>query len=931
MPSSNPDRRTLHVVSHTHWDREWYLNFQQFRYRLVRLIDRLMDLLDADPGYKVFHLDAQTIVLEDYLAVKPGNRDRLERFIRQGRILIGPWYQLDDNYLVSGESTIRSLLIGHRVAQSFGDVMKIGYLPDQFGNISQLPQIFKGFGIPYALVGRGRDMKPGEKMEFVWESPDGSRALTTFVAFWYNNFERIPDTLDAAVARVNELENDLMAPVSASNHLLFMNGVDHFEAQENLAPMIRAVNESRSEGGVLKHSTLAEYFKGIEGDTSDLEVVSGELRSGHTLGGLAGTLSSRVYLKQANAKCQTLLERYAEPLCSIANRLGDPYPAEYLTWAWKRLMENHPHDSICGCSQDQVHREMVFRFEEVEQVARELINQAFTVAASQLPAPAPVEAPGRQTTFAIFNPLSFARTEVVEVTLDFPLGAPGRGAGALNDGTDVEHIAVYDDQGKPVTFHVRRSEIAQTRVISPTVLPMAQIHRRFVVQIRAVDVPALGFRNFRAIAWAGNAGIGQAGSTMSVGGKATGPSLIKRSREMENEHVEVRVFEDGRFTAFERKTFSMNYCDMNLFEDGGDVGDEYVYRAPRRDAIAYAINSPGQMELIEDTPLAAAWRIRTKLEVPVSATLDREARTEERVDLPIETVVRLTVGSPYVEVTTTVANSVRDHRLRALFESSYPVFTTTAQEPFDVVERPPVPPEQRTAVASQHPFEQWVDTTPAGSSEDVGGFTVIAEGLYEHELLIAEKDSGAPSDDDDDDRLAVTAVTLLRCVDRITMHERDCLGHDRCPDAQCEGTHTFRYAVLPHAGTWETAKVWRAAHAFHAPMTALQTPEAERQNTDHNAKALTGEPATRPAYLVMEPDSLVLSAYKRCEERDTQIVRFWNIGTSPVEGRIGVPGARSVWLTNLNEERSSALTLDGDGVTMMSVKPKEIVTVEFEV
>ena len=172
----------MHVISHTHWDREWYQTFQQFRLRLVDLVDHLLDILETDPDFLHFNLDAQTIVLEDYLQVRPEARERLEKHIRSGQITIGPWYQLNDEFLTSGESTVRSLLIGHRVARSFGAVMKIGYLPDQFGNLGQMPQIFQGFGIDNAIMGRGYQLADDRKMEFKWVAPDGSCVVASLMA-----------------------------------------------------------------------------------------------------------------------------------------------------------------------------------------------------------------------------------------------------------------------------------------------------------------------------------------------------------------------------------------------------------------------------------------------------------------------------------------------------------------------------------------------------------------------------------------------------------------------------------------------------------------------------------------------------------------------------------------------------------------------------
>src|SRR6267154_775216 len=139
------------IVTHTHWDREWYQTFQQFRFRLVHAVDTLLDILDRDPGFTHFLLDGQTIVLEDYLEVRPEQEQRLKNYIRSGRIQVGPWYLQPDEFLVSGESLVRNLQIGLQQAAVYGEQMRAGYVPDCFGHIAQLPQILRGFGIDSAF------------------------------------------------------------------------------------------------------------------------------------------------------------------------------------------------------------------------------------------------------------------------------------------------------------------------------------------------------------------------------------------------------------------------------------------------------------------------------------------------------------------------------------------------------------------------------------------------------------------------------------------------------------------------------------------------------------------------------------------------------------------------------------------------------------
>ena len=173
----SPNRR-YHgiVVSHTHWDRAWYLPFRRFRHRLVRLVDRLLDLLDENPAYRAFTLDGQTILLDDYLKIRPDQEDRLRRLIEEERLLIGPWYTLPDLFLVSGEAILRNLQIGHDRCDEFGGGMPVGYIPDPFGHIAQMPQILCGFGLDTYIFMRGLGRKEKERLGgiFDWEAPDGS-------------------------------------------------------------------------------------------------------------------------------------------------------------------------------------------------------------------------------------------------------------------------------------------------------------------------------------------------------------------------------------------------------------------------------------------------------------------------------------------------------------------------------------------------------------------------------------------------------------------------------------------------------------------------------------------------------------------------------------------------------------------------------------
>ena len=172
-----PERIAVTFVPHIHWDREWYRPFQVFRSRLITLLDSVLDILERDEKYRHFHLDGQAILLEDYLEARPEREALIRRMAREGRLSVGPWYVLPDEFLVSGESLIRNLLAGRAIAREFGGYCPVGYLPDQFGHIAQMPQILRRFGIEAAVLWRGLDYEVSRHNEFWWVAPDGSRVL----------------------------------------------------------------------------------------------------------------------------------------------------------------------------------------------------------------------------------------------------------------------------------------------------------------------------------------------------------------------------------------------------------------------------------------------------------------------------------------------------------------------------------------------------------------------------------------------------------------------------------------------------------------------------------------------------------------------------------------------------------------------------------
>ena len=553
----------VHLVAHTHWDREWYLTREQYRFRLGELIDRVLDRMDADPRFTAFHLDGQTVVLEDYLEVRPQAEKRLRARIQEGRILVGPWYVMPDMHLVSGESLVRNLALGHRLAESYGGVMEAGYTPDPFGHVAQMPQILAGFGLDNAILWRGFG---GESAEYVWEGPDGTQVLLLHLPReGYCNALRLPlvspADRPAAAARLVKREADR----SPSGALLFMAGVDHVEPAPGLLDLAEEIGALPGvEGGL---STLPAYVaavrKGLGASVPTLTLVRGELRGGESYSNLLpGVLSARTYVKQANAAVQRLIEQRAEPTSAFAWLAGGRHPGGELAYAWRTLLQNHPHDSICGCSVDEVHDECDSRYARASQAAQTVEESALeTLACAVAPPKAGV------LRFLAVNTDLVRHDGVFVGTVEIPLssGEPDRDLDpAVLErpfrpyGIDAHLGSIVDPAGREVPFQVLAEEDRLVHFMSRIEPPLAVLMRRATVALK-VSVPPCGY-----VALDASMGAGPEPATSEAGARAS-------YRGLENEIYRIEVGDGATLNVHDKRT-GRSWTHVAELVDSGDVG-----------------------------------------------------------------------------------------------------------------------------------------------------------------------------------------------------------------------------------------------------------------------------------------------------------------------------------------------------------------------
>ena len=388
-----PTKVTL--VPHTHWDREWYLPFEGFLANLVPMMDGLIELLDA--GFPHFHLDGQTAMIDDYLAERPERAGDVERLARAGKLSTGPWFTQMDEFLVSGESHIRNLERGLARAAELGGGPRIGYLPDQFGHIGQMPQILRLGGIDRAVVWRGVPASI-DRTAFWWESPDGSRILTEYLAFGYFLGGQFRDASDASelATRLREAVERL-APMAVDGRMLVMVGADHHGPDPDLPGRLADAAQETPELSA-RVGSLVDHVDGAE--PAELPVWLGELRSSARAHLLPNVYSARAHQKRERGRVEALVERYAEPLAALVPAFE--WPDEELDRIWQLLLWNGAHDSACGCSHDDVARAVDARHADARELAGEIAGRALVALGDQVATPGAVR----------FNPSPFERDGV---------------------------------------------------------------------------------------------------------------------------------------------------------------------------------------------------------------------------------------------------------------------------------------------------------------------------------------------------------------------------------------------------------------------------------------------------------------------------------------------------------------------------------------
>lgn len=902
------------IVSSTHWDREWRFSFQQTRAMLVELMDNLIEILDSNPEFKHYHLDAQTVVLEDYLEIRPERREDLKRLIKQGRILVGPWYTLPDMCSIGGEAIIRNLLMGHKIAKEFGKVMKVGYTPTGFGQIAQLAQIYAGFGIDTVLFYRGVDRDAVGK-EFIWEASDGSQAAAYIFtpefgrmplfhcvasnyyrgksfykrdcdwqaeegSFRLNGERSWKDLYYQAHpdegAHTNTLEEDIKRLVevemknSCMDTFLLLDGVDSTEPQPLLIKLMEDMNNA-VEDITFYHASMEDFADELKKAVSKMSVYRGEMRTSAKFGVqvnlMGAAISSRIYLKQMNDRTEKALINWAEPFSTFAWTMSEKYPDKFFELAWKYLLWNQSHDAIAGCSQDIVHNDMEYYFRQSEEISDVITNNALFKIANNISCKGLNE---DDVLLVVYNPLPFERSEIVQASVDIP------------ENDLIFTPTLKDPDGNMIQLQVDAGpEDHQVLIHRSKAVPGIYRMKRCKISFMAEKIPSLGYKVFL------------------VRANHNKPDEFGRIHDsnnvLKNEYISVCVNEDGTFDIEDLKTGRV-FKKLNQFEDSGEAGDPWTRKEPEHNPV---IMGPSGYPQIDVKKGEISSSITVSFTMEVSEGSDIKRRSWSTVPVEVETTATLQKGVPWISFRTVVKNNAKDHRLRVLFPSGIRTDYSLAEAPFEIMKR------DIKARDTSDWFERGYTTYPqrgfAAVTDGGHGLAIFNRGLPEYEVM--------------DDAERTIAITLLRCY-KMFIPKLKTIDPTQ-QGSQCPGKHVFEYAVLPFEGD-SAITIQKLAAAYGLPVKVAQSGRQQGRL-----------PLSLSFLEVTAP--LIISSIKKAESRDTVIVRLYNPIQEEIEGwlRFYRP-LISVYLLNMEEERLEKFEIYENCSVRLHISGKKIVTLELE-
>lgn len=843
------------VVPHVHWDREWYFTCEESQVLAVRDFNEVLDHLERNPDYPSYVLDGQMAVVEEYLDTVPGARERVERLVREGRLHVGPWYTQTDEMCVGAESIVRNLLYGTSAARELGDVMRIGYLPDSFGQSGQMPAILAGFGIDRAVFWRGQSQFSGtDASQFGWRSADGSRALAAQMPLGYATGKYLQTDPEALRGRLGRLFS-LMDELSPTPYGILPNGHDQMPIQTNIEDALDALREAFPG----REFVLGSYDDALDAiqayaEKNPLPEVTGELFDGKRERVHRSITSIRMDNKVANTQAENLLERRVEPLLAVSHALGLDCPRELVRQAWRLLLVNHAHDSMGGCCSDLVNAQIKGRYVEAGERARLLAHyhERYLVEAADL---------ADEGRLGLFNMSC----------------EPGERLVTAEVLTQGERFELVDADGRAVPYDVIGVREVDPGLIDRQIVAAGNYDPFLCTTIQLCrDVPTVGYEVL--------------GVRELPGARPQAPAPTRGAVEFETEAWGVSVRTDGTVDLLDKATGTRLERALAVECEGND-GDEYDF-SPLRDGTRLLSCDVVSCEP-EVTERAHSVQVSIAYTLDLPETLDgwRGRGTPSTRALGVRLDLAFDRTSPVIGVRVALDNQASDFRARLLVPTGIASSVTWSDNQFGRIERPVVDPA--LAVWEQEGWSERPDPiypflSYVALSDEDRTMAVLTGGPREYEAVGEKHDT--------------LAITLLACVG--TLGKPDLLRRPGrpsgisvdTPDAQCHGHLEMDLALVGAAAPVAEVPLASIAARWLTPVDAYQRFAYAPIHLNPPAHAV---PA-RFSLFSQADAALTPSAIKLAENRDAVLARFYNELDEARE--VAFEGARVAARVNLAEE-----------------------------
>ena len=899
-------KRKVHVVPHSHWDREWYFTTSRSKVYLMKDLKDVLDTLESNPDFKYFMVDAQGSLLDDYIKWMPQDKDRITKLVKEKKLVIGPWYTQTDQLVISGESIVRNMYYGMKRCETFGGYMNVGYVPDSFGQSGNMPQIYKEFGIEDTLFWRGVSDDMVNHTDYNWRGDDGSVVFTTQIPFGYYIGGNIPEDPKQSEEFWQKECFEKAGGRSATKHIYFPNGFDQAPIRTNLPEIIKERNEKDPENEYVI-SCIEDYIKDVKSENPELEEVSGELVIAKHMRIHKSIFSSRSDLKVMNTQIQNYVTNVMEPLLTLSYNLGNDYPHEAVGEIWKLLFENAAHDSIGSCISDTANEDVYVRYKQARDIAVNLVELHSRLIATSVKNDA-------EMTFTLINTLPQKRNDTVVVKTYIPGG----------------NFAILDEKGNKVDYTVIESRDLTDYVLSQTI--KLDPSRKFYVPsqvleatiaIKTSDVPAFGYVQY------------------TLDTKGNSAKNLEKKNTLENEFYAINVEEDGSLTITDKEN-NVTYKNQGVLVENGDDGDSFNYSPPRKDLEVFSNKSECSVE-VSGSDIYDQAVIKFNMVVPKD--LEERAEGKVSVNLPITMTVALRKDSKVIDFNVHVDNKGLSHRLCVLFDSQIVSSFNYADEQFGSIKRPNYyekemklymasaenKTEKKTGVQelanwandqstwqeppiSIEPTQSYVSLTDGKQ-----GIAVIPQGVREYKVL-------------DDHMIRLTLFRTYGFMGKENLIYRPGRASGEriieTPAAQLLKEMDFAFGFTTYASDINEANVDTLAKAYNTNIEVYTYAEFLNGRLIFSQREIEGTKESR--YSLFETENkLVVSAMKKAEDNDGYIIRLFNGKnheniSDTIKFNFDV---KEAYYTNLREEKTEDIKVENNTINVKELSHCKFVTI----